>query len=58
MRHTESKRLPWQHLITTVIDKICKITIKGVKLKSESFFGTSYGIFELWRYGFRLPQSG
>ena len=28
-----------------VVDKICKMTVKGVKLKSESFFSISYGIF-------------
>ena len=34
----KSQRLPWQHLITMVIDKICKMTVKSVKLKLESFF--------------------
>ena len=36
MRHTENKRLPWQDLFTVVIDKMCKMTVKGVKSKSES----------------------
>ena len=27
--HIENKKLPWQHLITMVIDKICKMTVKG-----------------------------
>ena len=36
--------MPWQHLITMVIDKICKMTVKGVKLKSESFFSISSGV--------------
>ena len=49
MRHTENKRLPWQHLIKIVFDKICKITAKGVKLKSESFFSISCGVLKLWR---------
>ena len=31
-----------------VIDKIYKMTVKGVKLKSESFFSISYGVLELW----------
>ena len=47
MWNTENKRLPWQHLITMLIDKICKMTVKGVKLKSESFFTISYGVLEL-----------
>ena len=59
MRHTENKRLPWQHLIKIVFDKICKITAKGVKLKSESFFSISCGVLELWRKtirgGGRIP---
>ena len=37
-RHTVNKRLLWQHLIRMVIDKICKMTVKDVKSKSESFF--------------------
>ena len=48
MRNSENERLPWQHLITMVIDKICKVTVKGVKLKSESFFSVSYGDLELF----------
>ena len=47
--HTGNKRLLWQHLTTMVIDKIRKVSIKGVKLKSESFFSISSGILELWR---------
>ena len=43
-----------------VIDKICKLTVKGVKLNSESFFSISHGVLELWRKtlggnGFRPP---
>ena len=54
------KRLLWQHLTTMVTDKIRKMTVKGVKLKSESFFLLSPGVLELWRKnlrggGFRLP---
>ena len=38
-----------------------KKTVKGVKLKSESFFSISYGVLELWRKnakggGFRPPS--
>ena len=36
-----------------VIDKICKMSIKGVKLKSESFFSISPGVLELWRKNLR-----
>ena len=32
-----------------VIDKICKMTVKGVKSKSESFFSLARGVLELWR---------
>ena len=49
MRHTGNKRLLWQHLTTMVIDKIRKMTVKGVKLKSESFFLIFRGVLELWR---------
>ena len=40
-----------------VIDKIRKMTVKGVKLKSESFFLISPGVLELWRknLGGRIP---
>ena len=43
-----------------VIDKIRKMSIKGVKLKSESFFSISPGVLELWKKnlrggGFRPP---
>ena len=48
MWHTENKRLPWQYLITIVIDKICKMTVKGVTLKSESFFQC---LMVFWSYG-------
>ena len=44
--HTVNKRLLWQHLIRMVIDKICKMTAKGVKSKSESFFSISHGVLE------------
>ena len=36
-----------------VIDKICKITVKGAKSMSESFFSISLGVLELWRKDFR-----
>ena len=49
MRHTGNKRLLWQHLTTMVIDKMRKMTTKGVKLKSESFFLISPGVLD--RYG-------
>ena len=49
MCDTENKKLLWQHLITMVINKICKITAKVVKLKSESLFSISCGVLELWR---------
>ena len=32
-----------------VIDKIRKMSVKGVQLKSESFFSISPGVLELWR---------
>ena len=44
MGHTDNKRLPWQHLVRMVIDKRCKMTVKGVKLTSESFLLISYGV--------------
>ena len=47
--HSGNKRLLWQHLTAMVIDKIRKMSIKGVKLKSESFFSISPGVLELWR---------
>ena len=34
-------------------DKICKITVKGAKSMSESFFSISRGVLELWRKDFR-----
>ena len=30
-----------------------QMTVKGVKLKSESFFSISYGVSELWRKNLR-----
>ena len=36
-----------------VIAKICKMSLKGVKLKSESFFSISPGVLELWRKNLR-----
>ena len=47
----------WQHLIGMVIDKIYKMTVEGVKSKSESFFSISHGVLELWRktLGGRIP---
>ena len=59
MTHWKQK-VAWQHLTTMVIAKICKMSIKGVKLKSESFFSISPGVLELWRKnlrggGFRPP---
>ena len=50
---TGKKKLLWQHLTTMVIDKICKMSIKGVKLKSESFFSIPPGVLELWRENLR-----
>ena len=47
--YTGNKRLLWQHLTTMVIAKIRKMSIKGVKLKSESLFSKSPGVLELWR---------
>ena len=57
--HTVNKRLLWQHLIRMVIDQICKMTVKGVKSKSESFFSISHDVLELWRktLGGRIPPS-
>ena len=58
--HTQNNRLLWQHLTTMVIDKRRKMTVKDVKLKSESFL-ISLGVLELWRKnlrgvgGFRPP---
>ena len=40
-----------------VIDKIRKMSIKGVKLKSESFFSISAGVLELWRKNLRGADS-
>ena len=56
--HTGNKRLLSQHLTTMVIDKIRKMTVKGVKLKSESFFLISLGVLELWRKKLRGGGGG
>ena len=48
VKHWKQKML-WQHFTTMVIDKIRKITVKGVTLKSKSFFLISLGVLELWR---------
>ena len=43
------------------IDKIRKVSVKGVKLKSEGFFQyQAPGVFELWRetLGGRIPPLG
>ena len=47
--HTGDQRLLWQHLTAMVIDKIRKVSVKGVKLKSENYFSISPGVLELWR---------
>ena len=52
---TGNKRLLWQHLTTLVIDNIRRMTVKGVKLKSESFFLISPGVLELWRKSAHPP---
>ena len=45
-----------------IINKIRKMTVEGVKLKSESFFLISPGVLELWRKNlggeFRPPGHG
>ena len=41
-----------------VIEKICKMIVKGVTLKSESFFLISPGVLELWRKNFRVVKIG
>ena len=46
-----------RHLTTMVIDKIRKITVKGVKLKSKGFFLISPGVLELWRKNLRGVDS-
>ena len=51
-----NKRLLWQHLTTMVIEKIRRMSIKGVKLKSESFFSISPGVLELRRKNLRGGQ--
>ena len=52
--HTGNKRLLWQHLTAMVIDKIRKMSVKGVKLKSESYFSISPEVLELWRKNLRV----
>ena len=47
MKHCKQK-IAKQPLMKMVIDKICKITVKGVKSKLESFF--QY-LMALWSYG-------
>ena len=39
-----------------VIDKIRKMSVKGVKLKSESYFSMSPGVLELWRKNLRVGR--
>ena len=46
LKHTENKSLPWQHLIKMVNDKICQMTVKGVKIKVRKYL---FNI--LWRFG-------
>ena len=46
-----------EHLTTMVIDKIRKMSVKGVKLKSESYFLLSPGVLELWRKNLRGADS-
>ena len=36
-----------------VIDKIYKMTVKGIKSKSESFFSISHSVLELWKKNLR-----
>ena len=55
--HTGNKRLLWQHLTAMVIDKIRKMSVKGVKVKSESFFSISPGVLELWGKNLRGADS-
>ena len=55
--HTGNKSLLWQHLTTMVIDKIRKMSFKGVMLKSESYFSISPGVLELWRKNLRGAES-
>ena len=51
--HTGNKILLWQHLTTMVIDKIRKMSVKGVTLKSEIFF------FNIsWRFGGKTLGGG
>ena len=54
---TGNKRLLWQHFTTMVINKIRKMSIKGVKLKSESLFSISAGVLELWKKNLRGADS-
>ena len=40
-----------------VIDKIRKMSVRGVKLKSENFFSISPGVLELWRKNLKGADS-
>ena len=53
MCHIENKMLLWQHLIEIFFDEICKMTVKCVKLKSESFF--QY-LMAFWSYEGKLAK--
>ena len=44
MLHIENKRLPWQYLIAMVIDKICKMTVKGQEVSFQY-------LMAFWIYG-------
>ena len=52
-----NKRLLWQHLTTIVIEKIHKMSVKGVKLKSESFFFNISWRLKLWRKNLKGADS-
>ena len=47
----------YYNLATMVIDKIRKMSVKGVKLKSESYFSISLGVLELFRKNLRGADS-
>ena len=53
----ETKGCFGKHPTTMVIDKIRKMSVKGVKLKSESYFSISPGVLELWRKNLRGADS-
>ena len=46
--HNGNKRLLWQHLTAIVIDKICKMSVKGVSQTQKVSF--QY-LLEFWSYG-------